>query len=313
MPTRRDVLGIGLAAGALALGPGWLRASNAAAPLITRTLPSSGAVLPAIGLGTSASFSRLAGEGDTAALKDVLTTLLDGGARVIDTAPSYGEAERVAGELIAATGRGNEVFWATKLNVAPRGGGSADPAAARAQLDTSLRRLGKQPLDLVQVHNLGDLPVQLEILKEAKAAGRVRHIGVTTTLPQQYPQLIETMRREPLDCIGVDYAIDNRTMEDTVLPLAAERGIGVLVYAPFGRTRLWEKVRGQPPPDWAAEFDAYSWGQFFLKFVLAHPAVTVVTPATSRATHMLDNLGAGRGRLPDATQRQRMIDHIAAL
>ncbi|HRJ20018.1 MAG TPA: aldo/keto reductase, partial [Bryobacteraceae bacterium] len=144
-------------------------------------------------------------------------------------------------------------------------------------------------LDLIQVHNLGDLATQLPILREIKDAGRIRHLGVTTTSAPQYEELEALMRREPLDFIGIDYAIDNRVMEERILPLARERGIAVMVYLPFGRTRLWEKVRGKDLPDWAAEFDAATWGQFFLKFVLAHPAVTVVTPATSRPHHMVDN------------------------
>jgi aryl-alcohol dehydrogenase-like predicted oxidoreductase len=141
----------------------------------------------------------------------------------------------------------------------------------------------------------------------------VRYIGVTTTFAPQYEQLEQVMRSEPIDFIGIDYAIDNRTMEERIFPLAQERGIGVLVYAPFGRTRLWEKVRGRGLPDWAAEFDATSWAQFFLKFVVSHPAVTCATPATSRARHMIDNMGAAYGRLPDEAMRQRMIRHVESL
>lgn len=160
---------------------------------------------------------------------------------------------------------------------------------------------------------MADIPTQLGMLKEYRAEGRVRYIGVTTTFPQQYQGLERVIEQEPIDFIGVDYAIDNRTMEERILPLARDKGIAVLIYAPFGRTRLWDKVRGKEVPGWAAEFDAHTWGQFFLKFVLAHPVVTTATPATSRARHMIDNMGAAMGGLPDEEMRQRMIAHIDSL
>lgn len=314
MLTRRQYLKWTLAAGAaLALPPQLSWAAADTGGLITRPVPSSGELLPAVGLGSSATFARAAGGEDLGGLRQVLAALVEQGGSVFDTAPSYGEAERVAGALAAELGITEQIFWATKLNVAGRGGGAADPAAARAQIEESFRRLGKPVIDLIQVHNLGDVPVQLGILKELKDAGRVRYIGVTTTFPEQYPELIDIMRREPLDFIGIDYAIDNRAVERTILPLAEDRGIGVLGYLAFGRTRLWDKVRGLDLPEWAAEFDARSWAQFFLKFVLAHPAMTVVTPATSRSQHMIDNLGAARGRLPDAQMLKRMVAHMESL
>jgi aryl-alcohol dehydrogenase-like predicted oxidoreductase len=155
--------------------------------------------------------------------------------------------------------------------------------------------------------------VQLAILKELKQAGRIRYIGVTTTSENQYAALEQIMRNEPLDFIGIDYAIDNREVENRILPLAADRGIGTLIYVPFGRTRLWNRVAGREVPAWAHEFDAHSWAQFFLKFLIADPRVTVVTPATSRATNMADNLGAAVGKLPDAEMRRRMIAHVDSL
>lgn len=315
MITRRDYLKLSLATGsALSLSAGLLRAGEAAAgPHITRTVPSSGVQVPAVGLGSSATFSQVARSEDVSALRDVLKALVDNGGTVFDTAPSYGASEEVSGDIAAGLGITEKIFWATKVNVAGRNGGRADPDAARAQIEASFQKLKKPTLDLIQVHNLGDVPTQLGILKELREQGRVRHIGVTTTFPAQYEQLLEVMKEEPLDFIGVDYAIDNRTVEERILPLARDRKIGVLVYMPFGRTRLWERVRGKEVPDWAAEFDAHSWAQVFLKFVLAHEAVTCVTPATSRARHMVDNLGAARGRLPDASTVKRMISHIEAL
>lgn len=313
MITRRQTLKLALASAAtLGLPLGKLLAASERGPILTRAIPSSGQRIPVVGLGSSATFAQVARSEDVSALREVMSALLEHGGSVFDTAPSYGESEKVAGAIARELGATEQVFWATKLNVAARGG-SADPAAARAQVEASFGFLGKTPLDLIQVHNLGDLATQLPILKALKAEGRIRHLGVTTTFAPQYEELVKVMRAEPLDFIGIDYAIDNRVMEETVLPLAQERGIAVMVYLPFGRTRLWERVRGQALPDWAAEFDAASWAQFFLKWVLSHPAVTVVTPATSKAKHMIDNLGAAYGRLPDAGQRERMAAHIAAL
>jgi aryl-alcohol dehydrogenase-like predicted oxidoreductase len=314
MISRRNYLKLALATGAaLSLKPSILLADDTKLSLITRAIPSTGERLPVVGLGSSATFASVARSEDADALRAVLQTLVEEGGQVFDTAPGYGVSEQVAGEMANELGIQEQLFWATKLNVAGRGGGSADPAAARAQLDTSFQRINKPVIDLIQVHNMGDIDTQLPLLRSLKEAGRVRYIGMTTTFERQYDALEKLMQREPLDFIGVDYAIDNRTMEQRILPLAQERGIAVLVYAPFGRTRLWDRVRGHSVPDWAAEFDAHSWGQFFLKFVLAHPAVTAATPATSRPHHMIDNMGAAYGALPDAEQLQRMIAHIETL
>lgn len=313
MISRRDYLKLLLAAGAgAAIDPAWLLAADKKLPLITRAIPSSGERLPVVGLGSSATFSKVANSEDIESLREVLRALVDNGGQVFDTAPSYGASEEVAGRIANELGITGKLFWATKVNVAGRGG-SADAKAARAQIDASFARIRKTPIDLIQVHNLGDVPTQLGILKELRDAKRVRYIGVTTTFPSQYAELEQIMRREPLDFIGVDYAIDNRTMEERIFPLAQERKIGVLGYLPFGRTRLWERVRGREVPTWAAEFDAHSWAQFFLKFVVSHPAITAATPATSRARHMVDNLGAALGALPDAAMRKRMIEYVERL
>jgi aryl-alcohol dehydrogenase-like predicted oxidoreductase len=277
-----------------------------------RAIPSTGERVPIVGLGSSATFAQVARSEDVSALKEVLRTLVEKGGRVFDTAPAYGASEEVAGRVARELGLTDKIFWATKVNVA-RGGGAADPAAARAQIETSFQRLGKRPIDLIQVHSLGDVPTQLGLLKELKREGRIRYIGLTSTSEPQYPALETLMRNEPLDFIGVDYAIDNREVETTLLPLAQERKIGVLVYAPFGRTRLWRRVEGREVPSWAAEFDARTWAQFFLKFVASHPDVTAITPATSQAQNMADNLGAAVGRLPNAEQRKRMIELVDAL
>lgn len=313
MIDRRRLLHLALGTGAaLGLGPR-LSIGAPSSSLISRAIPSSGEKIPVIGPGSSATFRAVAESEDVASLREVLKTMVDQGATVFDTAPSYGASEEVAGRLASELGITQKVFWATKVNVAPRGGGSADPAAARAQIEESFRRFGVETMDLIQVHNLGDIPVQLGILKELKAAKRIRYIGVTSTSKNQYGELARVMREEPLDFIGVDYAIDNRSVEETILPLADERGIGVMVYVPFGRTRLFQRVGETKLPDWAAEFDAATWAQFFIKYVLGHPAVTVVTPATSKSKHMIDNIGGGIGRLPDAATRRKMADFVDRL
>ncbi len=313
MLNRREWIATTLgAAGALALNPRLLQALSQG-QLIQRAIPSNGEQLPAIGLGSSATFSRVARGEDVAALREVLSAMVDGGATVFDTAPSYGASEQVAGDISNELGIADKIFWATKVNVVPRGESSADPAAAREQIHASFQKFRVPKIDLIQVHNLADIPVQLEILKELKQDGQVRYIGVTTTSNSRYEDLAQVMRNEPLDFIGVGYAVDNRDVEDTILPLAAERNIGVLVYMPFGRTRLWQRVGDRELPEWASEFDATTWAQFFIKYVLSHPAVTVVTPATSQARHMVDNIGGGIGRLPTEAMRQRMIELIDAL
>jgi len=299
------------AGGLLALNPQAVLANPAG--LITRAIPGTNEQLPIVGLGSSATFAQVARSDDVDALRAVLKQMVDLGGKVFDTAPSYGASEEVAGRMAQELGIEKNLFWATKLNVAPRGGGSADPNAAREQLETSFRRIGKPVIDLVQVHNLGDLPTQLPILREYKEKGRIRYIGVTTTFEPQYADLVQFMRKERIDFIGIDYAVDNRHAEETILPLARDKGIGVLVYMPFGRTRLWQRVKGRQVPDWAREFDANSWAQFFLKYVASHPAVTAITPATSRPSNMADNMGGAVGRLPDAAMRRRMIQHMEEL
>jgi aryl-alcohol dehydrogenase-like predicted oxidoreductase len=313
MISRREWLGLTLSAGAALALPSRLLGALPGQEVLTRAIPSTGECLPLVGLGSSATFSQVARSEDVSALREVLRTMVEHGGRVFDTAPGYGASEQVAGAIAQELGIANRLFWATKLNVAPRGGGSADPAAARAQVEQSFQRIGKPSIDLIQIHNVGDVATQLPILREYKEQGRVRYIGVTTTFEGQYAQLVDIMRNEPIDFIGTDYAVDNRHAEEVILPLAQDRGIGVLVYAPFGRTRLWNRVAGREVPAWASEFDATSWAQFFLKFVAAHPAVTAVTPATSRARNMADNMGGAMGRLPDAAQRRRMVEYVEAL
>ena len=313
MVSRREWLRITTGAGAaLGLNPRVLEAIQSQ-EIITRAIPSTGERLPAVGLGGANTFSRVARREDFDAIGGVLRALLDGGGSVFDTAAGYGASEEVSGRVAEELRIAEGIFWATKVNVASRGGGPADPAAARAQIERSFERLRIPVIDLIQVHNMGDPPTQLGILEELKTTGRIRYLGITTTNGRQYPTLADVMRNEPIDFIGIDYAVDNRIAEDVILPLAQERRIGVVVYLPFGRSRMWRRIGERQLPDWAAEFDAHTWAQFMLKFVVAHPAVTVATPGTSDPEHMADNLAGGRGRLPDAQQLTRMIALVESL
>jgi aryl-alcohol dehydrogenase-like predicted oxidoreductase len=315
MINRREWLGRSLtAATALALNPRLLWAAGQ--QLITRAIPSTGQRIPIVGLGSSATFGQVARSEDVTALRDVLRTMVETGGTVFDTAPSYGggASEEVAGRLAKELAMTDKIFWATKVNAGPAmGGGTADPAAARAQIEASFQRIGKRRVDLIQVHNMSNVPTQLGILKEMKKDGRVRYIGVTSTVEQQYAELQTVMRNEPIDFIGIDYAVDNREVEQQILPLAQDRGIAVMVYMPFGRRRLWNRIGDRPLPDWAQEFDAKSWAQFMIKYVASHPAVTVVTPATSKSRNMADNMGAAVGRLPNEAMRKRMAQFVDAL
>jgi aryl-alcohol dehydrogenase-like predicted oxidoreductase len=314
MLTRRDCLSYSAATCAAAsLLP--RLAGAQASDIIKKAMPESGEELPIVGLGSSATFGQVARSEDVTALEEVFQAMVGAGGSVFDTAPSYGASEAVAGQIVADLGIRDRVFWATKLNVVRGrgGGGGADPAAARAQVETSFERYGGDTIDLIQVHNVADVPTQVGILKEYKEAGRIRYIGVTSTSKAQYTDLAIAMQNEPLDFIGIDYAVDNTSAADELFSIAQYRGIAVMVYMPFGRTRLWDRVEGHEVPEFAREFGAETWAQFFLKFAAAHPDVTTVTPATSKAHHMLDNMGAALGRLPDAAEQRRMIEFIDAL
>jgi len=313
MTTRRDCLALAATAGVLSALPPRLFAAEDHGPLLTRPIPSTGEQLPIIGLGSSATFSEAAGQNDTDAVRSVLAKMLELGGRVFDTAPGYGASEQVAGKIVKEIDTKHQIFWATKLNVAGWGGRTADPKAARAQVAASFDRLGRDKIDLIQVHNVADLATQFPILREFKEQGRVRYVGATSTFKGQYDVLERFMRTEPCDFIGIDYSVDNLSAEERILPLAQERKIAVLGYMPTGRTRLFQRVKGQDVPAWAHEFGAQTWAQFFLKFAASHPALTVVTPATSKPEHMVDNMGAARGRLPTEAERKRMVEFIAKL
>ncbi len=317
MITRREWLRItGAASAALGLNPSLL-ASLQSGAVRTKPIPSSGEQVPVIGLGgrwisANSSAEELA---DHRAVLHELARNAEGAGRVFDSAAGYGGggSEEYAGQWAAEDGFGGDIFWATKVNVAGRGGGSVDEADVRAQIERSFERMRVPVIDLNQVHNMGDPPTQLGVLQEYKESGRIRYIGITTTSSGQYDHLARVMRDYPIDFIGIDYAIDNREAEEVIFPLAQDRGIGVLVYLPFGRSRMWERIGDRDLPEWAHEFDAHTWAQFMLKFVVAHPAVTVAAPGTGDPEHMIDNLGGGRGRLPTADHLRRMTQLVESL
>ena len=313
MITRRDLLQFTAATGAALTLPAQLLRAQTPTPMITRSIPSSSEALPVIGLGGAATFGRLAGSGNLSPLRAVLTTLLGNGGTVFDTAEAYGPSEVIAGRLAQELGIEAQLFWSTKVNSAKPEWGPSYPDITREQIQNSFDRIGKSPIDLMQIHNLGDIKTQLPMIQELKEEGRVRYIGITYDTPDRHDELIQAMRDETLDFIGIDYAVDNPAAAETILPLAQDQGIATIIYQPFGRTRLWSRVAGREVPEWAQEFDANSWAQFFLKYVIAHPAVTVVTPATSKPLNLIDNIAGGTGRLPDGPMLRRMEQFIATL
>ena len=273
---------------------------------IRRAIPSSGEQLPVIGLGTSGAFDVGDDKTQQASLQKVLQAFFDEGGSVIDTSPMYGSAEYVLGKLLPHVSHRQALFTATKVWTEGR-------QAGIEQMRESQRLLGVPVIDLMQVHNMLDWRVQLETLRTWKDEGRIRYIGMTTHRGFDHDTLTEIMRSEPLDFVQFSYNLANREAENFLLPLAAERGIATLINRPFLRGNLFRRVKSKPLPEWAAEFDCTSWGQFFLKFLVSHPAVTCAIPSTAKVHHLLDNMGAGYGRLPDAGMRKRMIEYYAAI
>jgi aryl-alcohol dehydrogenase-like predicted oxidoreductase len=275
---------------------------HAAESLITKPIPSSGERIPVIGVGTN-NYSPITSE-ERAARRAVLAKLTELGASVIDTAPAYRESEKVIGELLAEIGNRPKAFLATKVTAQS---GKAEEGIA--MLEASLAALRTPTLELVQVHNLIGAAVMLPVLRDWVAQKRIRYTGITTSRAEQYPAMLELMRSEKLDFIQVDYSIANRSAAAEILPLAQARGIAVLINLPFGGRRdgnLFPRVKDKPLPDFAADFGAQTWSQFFLKYVVSHAAVTCAIPGTTKAQNLEENLGAARGALPDAEMRKRM-------
>ena len=305
MISRREWLGMCLGAGAtLTLTPQLLRARQPfGGKLIQRAIPSSGQILPSIGVQFRNNTSQ-----DPAALKEVLKTLVDNGGKFLDTMhQSVPGVEDLTAEVVTELGIQDKLFLG--LRSLPPGPPQPGAAVAKAHIESLFEKFKVKKLDLVQLPAQAD-PAQFRVLKEMKQEGRIRYIAATAIVDELYPRLEEIMRNQPIDFIGVHYGLDKRSAEEKILPLAQERKIGVVAYFPFGVGTLFKRVGDRPLPDWPAEFDARTWAQFFLKYVVSHPAVTLVRAGTTNPAHMLDNIGGGIGGLPDEPTRKRMAELV---
>ena len=304
-PDRRSLLAGAAAAAAL---PNLANAAQpAAGPVRTKPIPQGGAQLPIIGIGTAIIFDFENDPAKYAERKGVIETLTTGGKCVIDTAPSYGRAEARLGDLLTDLKAHDKVFLATKVPA------QDSKAAKEASLKGSFERLKTKKLDLMQAWNVSDPNLDLAQLRDWKAQGHCRYWGITSSFDAAYPALVQVLKREKPDFFQINYSLGDRDAEAVLLPTAQEVGCAVLTNLPFGRNSLFAKVKDRPLPDWAKEIDATSWAQVFLKFLVSHPAVTAVIPGTDKPQYMVDNLGAGRGRLPDAAMRKRIVDFWSTL
>ena len=300
--SRRELLRLFLTAGALNFG-----ANSMAAPsLLRRPVPQTGEWLPAIGLGTWQTFDVGPDEAERASLRDVMREFVRVGGSVVDSSPMYGRSESVVGELAAQLALRPKLFLATKVWTSGRDAGIR-------QMEQSFQHLRTQRMDLMQIHNLVDWRTQLVTLRRWKEEGKIRYIGVTHYTASAYDELARVLLAEELDFVQLNYSIAEREAERRLLPLAGERRLAVLVNRPFAQAGLFRKVRGKSLPGWAAELGCSSWAQFFLKFVISHPAVTCAIPGTSKAEHLLDNMQAGISPLPDGGVRERMARLVAEL
>lgn len=296
--TRRRLLEL-LAAGAASAAVVRPRVSRAADPVLERRIPSSGEMLPAVGIGTWRVFDVGTSDEARAPIKEVLRRFAELGGRAIDSSPMYGAAETVVGDVATEVGVLDRLFLATKVWTSGR-------EAGIRQMDESFRRLRASRVDLMQIHNLLDWSTHLRTLREWKAKRRIRYVGVTHYTESAYDELERVLRAEALDFVQVNYSVDERESERRILPLARERGVAVIANRPFAEGALFGRVRGKPLPAWAVEIECDSWAQVFLKWILGNPAVTCVIPGTGKPEHLLDNMKAAAGRLPDAAMRARI-------
>jgi aryl-alcohol dehydrogenase-like predicted oxidoreductase len=302
--SRRDALKVGIVAGlAVTLDKFKVLSSAQQSTLIQKSIPSTGEKIPVIGMGTARYFDTVTPE-----LREVIKRFPELGGKVIDTAPSYGNAEPVVGDIIAELNARPSYFLATKVT-----GPGTDRESGQRQMEESFRRLHTDKIDLMQIHNLIGVNERLPLLREWKQAGRFRYIGATTSFARQYEAFEKLMREQQLDFIQVDYSIDARNVEQRILPLAAERGMAVLVNSPFRRGRTLQRVEGKPVPSWAAELEVTTWPQLFLKYLASHPSVTCVIPGTEKVQFLVDNMVAAHGRLPGAAMRRRIEQYYDGL
>jgi len=274
--------------------------------MLSRPIPASGEPLPVIGLGTWQVFDVGADAAARAPLREVLKLFHAGGGRLVDSSPMYGSAESVLGELCAELAIRERLFIATKVWTSGR-------AEGIGQMQTSFRRLRVSTMDLMQVHNLVDVATHAGTLAEWKGAGRVRYIGITHYTASAYDEVEKWLKAVRWDFLQINYSLAEREAARRLLPLARERGVAVIANRPFAEGALFRRVRGKPLPGWAAELGIASWAQYFLKWILGHPAVTCAIPGTGRPDHMADNLAAGHGSLPDEAMRRRMAEYVDAL
>jgi len=305
--SRRQAAGLVVrSAAGLLLARNAMSAEESRINLFQRAIPSSGEKLPVIGLGTWQVFDVGPNPAERQPLEQVLARFVALGGRVVDSSPMYGRAEEVIGGIAAKLHLGNALFLATKVWTTGKEEGIAS-------MERSLTKLQTKRLDLMQVHNLVDARTHLATLRSWKEQGRVRYIGITHYTSSAYPEVANLLRTEKIDFVQINYSLGEREAEKEILPLAQARGVAVLANRPFGGGEMFSKVRQKQLPDWAVEIDCHSWAQFLLKWIVAHPAVTCAIPATASVPHLEDNMEAGIGRLPDAKQRQRMVDIIAQL
>ena len=303
--SRREFTKAGLSAGVV-LAVGGQDVLAKPADLIRKAVPSSGEMIPVIGLGTN-RYGVDMSEAARAPLRAALKRFHELGGTLIDTAPMYRSSELVLGDLMSELGIREELFVATKVD---RTGGRGD---SDAQMIDSTVKLQTKTFDLMQVHNLRGWKESLPLMREWQQEGRIRYIGITTSRGSQYEDFEKVMRREELDFIQVNYSLEQRESAERLLPLAADKGIGVILNRAFGGGRIFDKVGDQPLPDWAREFDCTSWAQFLLKYAVSHPAATVAIPGMTKAHHVDDNIGAARGRLPTAEERKLQEDFYDSL
>ena len=302
--SRRDALKVGIGVGlALTLDRVDLLGATQTSALIEKSIPSSGEKIPVIGMGTARYFDAVTPE-----LREVIKRFPELGGKVIDMAPSYSNAEEVVGDIIAELKDRPRYFLATKVT-----GPGSDRESGQRQMEESMRRLHTDKIDLMQIHNLVGVDQRLPLLREGKQAGRFRYIGATTSFARQYDAFEKLMREQALDFIQVDYSIDTRNVEQRILPLAADRGMAVLVNSPFRRGRTFERVKDKPLPSWTAELEVTTWAQLFLKYLASHPSVTCVIPGTERVQFLVDNMVAVHGRLPDPAMRKRIEQYYDGL
>jgi diketogulonate reductase-like aldo/keto reductase len=277
--------------------------STVKSTLIKRPIPGTGELLPVIGLGTWQTFDVGPSPVSRADVKEVLRLFVEMGGTMIDSSPMYGKSEEVVGDLSVSMKLQKHLFLATKVWT------KGEQAGIR-QMETSMREMQAHPLDLIQIHNLVDWPTHLKTLRRWKEEQRIRYLGITHYLTSAFDDLERIIKTEPLDFVQLNYNIATRDAAKRLLPLAAEKNVAVIVNRPFESGTLFSAVKGKTLPAWASDFDCQSWGQFFLKYILGHPAITCVIPATAKPKHLTDNMQAGYGRLPDEATRKKMEEFI---